>query len=205
VKGDAAGTHAPQRAAGGGCRLDGTAYARGMRKQLGAVAFLAAWMLNPALLTGCGMLAGFEFGEAEVVAIVDGANRTGPLRYEDHGKTYEVSIQVEQTKGDDKLHSQAPRAAVRQAMACGNRSFLKSAAACLDTTEVPVEGTLTIRPLTPGATALVDHGPARGALTVHGKSLKSAGLMLSSGGTTVTIDYDHGTHEYRVRALRLAR
>lgn len=178
----------------------------GMRKPWGLVVFFCAWMLNPALLGGCSKILGPHFGEAEVVAVVNGANRPVPYRYEHGGKTYEISFQVAQVQGNDKvsaLPGSSRGAALRQAHACGNRTFLRSAAACIDTTSVPVEGKLTVKRVGANPATLLSGAQARGELFVAGTELKHARLTLSAEGVSVRIAYENSSRAYTVESVTL--
>jgi hypothetical protein len=167
--------------------------------------FVLAFVVNPALLGGCNTIFPFQYGEAEMVAIVDGANRAGPYRFESEGQVYQVSFQVSQQRGDDKVSGLGPSGwagqAVRQAQACGNRSFLRSASACLDTTEVPVEGALTVTHVGAGGGVILGDTPARGELRVVGKVLEGATLTLGAGGVFVHVLYKKATDSYRVTSV----
>ncbi len=84
----------------------------------------------------------------------------------------------------------------------GVSKFLRSAAACLDTTEVPVEGTLTIKRAGPGG-ALIVNQASKGNLLVIGTKLERARLRLSSGENSVDVNYSHPTRSFRVESLSL--
>lgn len=156
-------------------------YPRAMKSRgaLYAGVFVTAFLINPMLLSGCRR--GFDFGEAEVVALVDRAAKGGPYRLSSREGDVEVSFEISQAVGEDKT-SAAPRAGVvRSALACGHRTFLRSAGACLDTTTVPVQGTMTVK--TVAGRTLLDRVPATGALEVHGTRLSSASLSLKHGAS----------------------
>lgn len=167
--------------------------------------FILAFGVNPALLGGCNKIFPFQYGEAEMVAIVDGANRAGPYRVESEGQVYQVSFRVSQRPGDDKLSGLAPSGwsgqAVRQAQACGNRTFLRSASACLDTTEMPVEGALTLTRVGASGGAILGDAPARGELRVIGKVLEGATLTLGAGEVFVHVRYQKATGSYQVTSV----
>ena len=145
------------------------------RGALSACVFVTAFAINPMLLSGCRK--SFDFGEAEVVALVDRAAKGGPYRLSSREGDVEVSFEVSQVVGEDKTGA-APRGTgvVRSALACGNRTFLRSAGACIDPTTVPVQGTMTVK--TVAGVVLLDRAPSTGALEVHGTSLASATLSL---------------------------
>jgi len=112
-----------------------------LRAGLGALAFGLASIVNPAFVTGCGLT--YDFGEPQVLALVDAASRGGPYPFKLDGRDVSVSFTLSQARA--KATSTAEPLLVRSALACGERTFVRSAAACLDTMKVPVEGMLTVK------------------------------------------------------------
>jgi hypothetical protein len=139
--------------------------------------FVLAFVLNPALFTGC--RPGPEFGEKEVVALAHDVAAVRTYGFASNGADYEVVMQLAQVEGVDKVSLGESRPSpVRVAHACSDRTFLRSAAACEDVTKVPLEGTLTIRRTKPTAATVVDHESVTAELTVYGTRLDSANLAL---------------------------
>ncbi|MBL8741119.1 MAG: hypothetical protein JNK04_08500 [Myxococcales bacterium] len=168
-----------------------------MRKNtlLGAAAFGLASVLNPGFFTGCHREAPrFSFGEADVVALVE-SSTTQRYELKTSEGTYEVAFSVTQAPGEDSTKSAGlTPAAVRVAHACGSRTFLRSAAACLELTAVPIGGTLEIRRIAPEPIALVDSVPAEGFLSVYGTDIDNAQIELkaSAGGAEARLASDDG-------------
>ena len=144
-------------------------------KQLGrTIAFTLAFVLNPVFVTGCARL--FGPSEREAVSLVEAATSGGPYRFtRDDGRELELSFDVHQSMGDDRSSRLA--SPVRSASACGHRTFLRSASACLDTASVPVEGAMTVAVV--GGEALFDHVAVTGQLLIVGWSLDRATLTLN--------------------------
>jgi hypothetical protein len=143
-------------------------------KSLGrTVAFALAFVVNPVFFTGCARL--FGPSEQEAVSLVEAATKGGPYRFTKDGRELEVSFDVRQSVGEDRSSRLA--SPVRSASACGSRTFLRSASACLDTTTVPVEGTMTVAVV--GGATLFDHVSVTGNLEISGRSIDDARLTLN--------------------------
>ena len=96
---------------------------------------LAALVLNPVF----GVLAGPSFGADELRAAVEGTWRL-TVRGDD-GAARTVTFRLAQGSEVEGEHASA-HALVRPAAACGRRTLVKSAGACLDSTRMPLEVTL---------------------------------------------------------------
>lgn len=100
-----------------------------------AVVGLAVLVLNPVF----GVLAGTSFGADELRAAVEGTWRL-TVRGDD-GAARTVTFRIAQGSEVEGGHASA-RALIRPAAACGRRTLVKSAGACLDETRMPLEVTL---------------------------------------------------------------
>lgn len=67
---------------------------------------------------------------------------------------------------------------IRSAKACGNREFVATAAACIDSSTLAVAGTITVRDRTTGDT-LVHGASVTGRMMVMGLHLSNATLSLN--------------------------
>jgi hypothetical protein len=149
-----------------------------MKRRLAAAALsVLAFVVNPALFSGCRPSA--DFGEKEVVAMVHTAAAARTYRFTSDGAQYDLTIDLAQAAGDDRHSAQSGPAVIRIAHACSDRTFLRSAAACLDTTRVPVEGTVTLSRVGAMGAPLIDHERVSGELMVDGTTLASARTSLS--------------------------
>lgn len=155
---------------------------------LGAMAFSLASIVNPAFFTGCSSITGakFDFGEAEMVTLL---NETGKGAFRGANGKVEVVFDLKQTAGKDEV-SDSGVAAVRPAHACGSRTFLRSADACIDDTQVKVEGVVTIREIAsvdqPGK-VLADKVPVTGTLIAYGTTLNRVNLNVGSADKKVAV------------------
>jgi hypothetical protein len=180
----------------------------GKSKLLGAFAFGLASVMNPAFFAGCGSAGSgarqpeFSFGEADVVALVDVAKAQ---RYElkTADGSYEIVVDLSQVRGDDSKSGALDPALVRVAHACGNRTFLRSAAACLDVTEVPVAGSITVKRIAPDDIALMDKADAKGVLRVIGTTLTNAEINVKTAEGNITLRSDDAK-TFQVRQLVVA-
>ncbi len=142
--------------------------------------FGLAFALNPAFVSGCGLFGpSFEFGEADVVALMANESLLGPHRFRQGDAEYVLTVELEQRRGKDQTSQVA--AVVREAHACSGRTFLRSAGACLDTTDMPVEGRVKLVKLGSPEIAIADV-PASGSLEIHGLELDNARLDLEGEG-----------------------
>ncbi len=108
-----------------------------MRRLLWAIP-LAAFFLNPSFACGGPTGPTFEYDAPEMSAAVGG---TWMLTFvPDGGAITHVSFTVEQAAGPAAPTASAQRPGlVRSAEACGTRTLVRAAAACVDLTEMPLE------------------------------------------------------------------
>lgn len=106
-----------------------------------------------------------QFGEAEMRRAVEGT-WTVELT-QSNGERRSITLSIEQARSAERAERE--RGWIRSAAACGSRSFVRSAEACMDTSRMP----LTL-------TALGDDRPAslRGQLVVDGKVFERGTLDL---------------------------
>ncbi|MFO0556004.1 MAG: hypothetical protein U0271_46935 [Polyangiaceae bacterium] len=174
-----------------------------LRKKLvptfGVAVFSVAWVINPALFSGCaGSSTNFGFGEAEAVGLVGVASHSGP--YVSADGALELQLELDQSAGEDKQSDAGSfLSPTREAHACGGRTFMRSAGACVDVTSVPVEGWITLKDVKTGAT-LVDHERASGALMIFGASLDNATVDLHGGGYAFDLSSSNG-HTFQLRGV----
>lgn len=173
------------------------------------VAFGLASVVNPGYFTGCASddddlasnrakSAKFEFGEAELLDLVDEA--TGPFELMQANEQYRIELMLSQAVGDDHddtLGLQPPAAFVSRAYACGNRSFMQKAAACISTTTVPLTALVSLYKRTPSGDEEVLHEQAlEGSMMVLGSQLSNARITLNAADqaipTRVTLSSDDG-------------
>ena len=141
----------------------------------GALVFGFALIANPAFLfAGCG----FDFGEKEAVALVAQAGAHKTYRFTVDGSDYEATVDLAQAKTATPKLSVADVSFVASAHACGERTFVRSAGACLDITKVPVEGTITVMRVTPTPEVVVDRQRMIGNVLITGTSLHRASVEL---------------------------
>jgi hypothetical protein len=160
------------------------------RKLVLAIAFGIAFVINPAYVAGCGSTEqeGPRFGEAEMVALLEDFNAMGVPVIEVGQARYALAIELSQSEGDDHVDavSRAPALLASTAHACGDRTFMKSAAACSTRTTMTVEGTLTVHRVDGEApVVVVEDLRVSGAMTVDGNLLTYADvdLELEGGGS----------------------
>lgn len=152
-----------------------------------ALVFGVAFVINPAYLTGCGSEEDEpDFGEAEMVALLADFNAMAMSEIDQGDARYEVELSLEQAEGDDVIEARAPSPFASTAYACGNRTFMKSAAACDTQTLMGVEGTLTVRRIDGDEpVVVVEDLPVSGQMRASSNQLRfvSIDLGVEGGGT----------------------
>jgi len=155
-----------------------------------SVAFALAFVINPAYL-GCSPVAEEpNFGEAEMLQSLDAANEIGTWSFSADGVDYEVALSLMQTAGADVISErEAQPYFASVAYACGNRSFMQSASACVTSTQLVVGGELTLRRIdSSGSIEIISAEPVRGHLTAYGNTLASVHLALAFRNDTQLLD-----------------
>jgi hypothetical protein len=154
------------------------------RWALGFALSSVAFVVNPALMSGCE--ASFEYGEKELVAVLESVNQTERFTFEHEGSKYELTLALEQVEGADET-SARETGLTRAAHACSQRTFMRSAAACLDETLVPVKGKVTLKRLASQAEVLLDGVDVEGTLLAEGTRLGRVHVNLESTGRRVSL------------------
>ncbi|MBK8170950.1 MAG: hypothetical protein IPK60_11490 [Sandaracinaceae bacterium] len=148
------------------------------RSAIGVAVFALAFVVNPLYFAGC-VASDPEpnFGEPEMLALLDDANESSPYAFAVDDVHYELALSLSQSA---QMARAIPKSElVQSAYACGNRAFYQSAAACVTVTELPVNGTFTLRRMDGSEWVEVATDIAvRGSIAVYGETLTSAFLTL---------------------------
>ncbi|HEU0033488.1 MAG TPA: hypothetical protein VFQ53_22810 [Kofleriaceae bacterium] len=150
-----------------------------MRKLVGGLTLVVAFIVNP--LFACHPFEpSFSYGEAEMKAAVEG---TWKLAF----RGRELTIRIAQAKAVEQ-HSMR-RALVKSAAACGHRTFVKSAEACKDLSELPLTLVAVNEPTTKTEGRFVVESTTFDAgellITVDGKRLAA---VISPQGKVLRVD-----------------
>jgi hypothetical protein len=145
---------------------------RSIKVMLAVTLGLAALVLNPWF----GVTSGYDYGAPEMRAAIEGTWRL-TLTPSD-GPRREITFRIAQGAEPKQPHASS-HALVRAAAACGTRSLVKNAEACMDLSEMPLEITV----LDGGASAR-DTIPARFAVT--GTTFRSGWLEAQIADVFVT-------------------
>lgn len=108
---------------------------RSIKVMLAVTLGLAALVLNPWF----GVTSGYDYGAPEMRAAIEGTWRL-TLTPND-GPRREITFRIAQGAGPKEPHASS-HALVRSAAACGHRSLVKNAEACMDLSEMPLEITV---------------------------------------------------------------
>jgi len=160
-----------------------------MRRLSIATSFILFSIINPAFLTGCGEEQDeFTFGEPEMLALVSSANdQAWDYTHQEQSVTVEFALVQSATVEITERPNPSIFAA---AWACSNREFVRNAAACIDSSFLGVEGTVSVR--TTDGTVLVDEREVRGDLTVVGLNLSSGTLTVGDDQSVFTLRSENG-------------
>lgn len=106
------------------------------------------WLINP-VFSGCNSNTDpeFDFGEAELLDILDDVNNQAwETTYQGEPVTIQTDFVQVSAEGSASWLQPIKTSPLRiaTASACSSRSFLAEAAACIDTSSLPIEGTVTI-------------------------------------------------------------
>jgi len=162
---------------------EGATLANVTSRFLASAVFFVALALNPGYF-GCGTSDNApNFGETEMLQSLDAANEIGTWTMHVDGVDYEVTLSLIQTAGEDSYASRPTRALFGNvAHACGSRTFMQSASACVTRTELIVDGELTLRRVdADGPFDLVSATPVHGSLTSYTTTLGWVALELAFG------------------------
>jgi hypothetical protein len=181
------------------------------RKTLAASLFLAGLVINPTYFLGCagdqsGQEREFDYGESQMLGLLDAFNETRSWSFENDGLRYRVELALEQTVAQD-MAALAPgvssRAWAQTAHACGGkrRLFGATASACIAVyaTTVPVEGTLTLLREDGDELTTVRKVDVAGELAMSGLNFATGyiTLSLSQGGSeSLTLEGESGGASY---------
>jgi len=140
------------------------------------------WAVNPTL-GGCDDQE-FSFGEAEMLALLDTLNAETWTEAE-----AEIYFELSQaTEGHAALRLPSS-SFMGSAWACGDRSFAAEAAACIESSTLPVEGSVTVIDTASGVntSAIVS-----GEIMVFGYDLDNAEVYLVHDGGDFLLSSDDG-------------
>lgn len=161
------------------------------RRSVGVFAFALALVINPGYFAGCAgdTEAEFEFGEAEMLELVDGVNEQEPFVFATTGAVYRLELALEQEPGEDEGSVSAGVSLVaRRALGCGSRTFMNGASACISSSDVALLASLRLFRTDEGADELVLEQQLSGSLLAWGKKLGASQIVLEQGLTRVQLD-----------------
>lgn len=182
---------------------------RNYRVVVAILTFLFFSVINPAYFVGCANLTDEEpnFGETEMLEVLSNVQRQTVWNYTGFdGSTYEIELSVEQaTEHPTALHRNTYQVSFfNTAFACVDRSFFKSASACIDSTEVPLEGKMTVRKSTYDGNieTLLQDQDVEGSLVAEGLTLGTVDLYVSYSNGYVGFISSDGV-SFKVRSIAI--
>ena len=164
----------------------------------------AIWLFNPVI--GCSQEKSFEFAEADMVELMESVSEAS-WTVEQEATTFEVHFELE--KGDVNYDEDAEDESegafgslmpaygmMSSAQACGTRSFLAEADACIDNSVLSVIGTVTIT--NADSQEIVIEESIDGRLDVMGTVLDNAELILYGDSSSFSFSSPDGL-EFEIR------
>lgn len=127
----------------------------------------------------------YQYGESEMKSAVEGTWVLS-VRQPDGIAVEEITVAVvesskaqpSQSQSSARLHS----GLIRSAAACGTRTFVASAQACIDSSEMPLDVTFVAGPDN------YENAPMSGQLAVHSLIFSLGHLQLTLGGLSVNAE-----------------
>lgn len=158
-----------------------------MRKLALAIVAVAAFLITPYFLYT--EVIAFQFGEAEMRGAVEGTWVVELAPSE--GAPRSITLGIEQARS--AKHSARERGLIRSASACGHRTFVRSAEACLDISELELK-----------LTAMGGDPPDElsGRFTVTGTTFERGDLELVLGGLSIRAEISSSGDVLEVRTTR---
>ena len=163
-----------------------------------SAAFISFFIINPAFIAGCGQEESeFTFGKPEMLALLDTLENS-PWNFDNSNETYEIEFDLEQGESV-QMTQRPPFSLVESAWACSNRSFVSSAAACVNVSSLSVAGTVTIHKLESNDAPIEIE--IQGTMSVYSLNLDSAELELSHDEGHFSLTSDDGQQFRLTEAL----
>ena len=158
-----------------------------LRSSVIVAAFGLASVVNPGYFSGCTSDLEFEFGEAEMLDLLDEANAAAPFEIAPPGANYRLELSLSQELGQDSELLVSLLA--RRAYACGSRTFLQGASACYSSTRMPLRARYSLIRIADGGeeTTIVHDGELTGELDVNGPKLRNGSIILRDRKGEMTI------------------
>lgn len=154
-----------------------------MRKQVKWSLMSVLWLVNP--IVGCSQEEGFSFGEDDMLALLDEVNQETWV-FEVSEERFELQFTL--VPRESEMASLHLSSIFTSAHACGSRSFFAEASACIDTSDLPVEGTVNIIDVETGDVIQGDLA-VEGSLEILGLDLDNASMYLNhEGGSFYFVD-----------------
>ncbi len=145
------------------------------------------FIVNPALLTGCEDP--YQFGQKEMSAKLEKLQTT---EYMVQDSPFVVKITMAAGKSVKKtMDFDRDIAIFSSATACGTRSFVAPAAACVDSTEMSLKGSFSLleRAADGSTKAIAEDVPVLGMYTVNGKTLNNGMVDFGANDLSGTLTY----------------
>src|SRR5690606_14053153 len=143
---------------------------------LGSLCFGFFLVANPAYFVSCSDGGGFQYGEADMLEVVEQLNETEHLDIATPSELsgYQIDFQLEQASAvsPEETAQRAPTQAswITSAHACDDRTFVKAAAACSSSSSLLLAGTARIK----DGEETVRTLEVQGAMEVHSNLLTQA-------------------------------
>ncbi|MEC7986979.1 MAG: hypothetical protein VX278_17555 [Myxococcota bacterium] len=166
------------------------------QKSSSIFAMTALWLANP-ILGGCEPMT-YTFEKADMVLLMETLNQQTWI-IESDTQNYEVDLQILESEGEYASHYTFD--VISSAHACGTRSFIASADACISDTIMELEGWITIRDAQTQE-ILVEEKALDGEMYVLGYDLNNADVRLFFAEEGSIDFYSPDGQSFSLQALR---
>jgi len=133
----------------------------------------------------------FTFAESDMLTLMGTLNEEAWL-FENGNEQFELSFSLEQS-ADLEITRRAAQGIMETAQACGDRTFITSASACVDMSYLGLQGAVDITNVATGAVVALSLS-LTGSMNVVGLNLSNAQVELIHPQGVFSFVSDTGTH-----------
>lgn len=157
-----------------------------MKQPLQVAAFVLFGLGNPFYLVACSGSSDdtYEYDQADMLAVASGLEAEGPYNVGEYSVSVQFPFGGETAAREDRSDPLAPSFFAR-AHACGTRSFVAPAAACIDSSELRLEATLRVQ-----RAAEVVEVKATGTMRVDSRLLTFANFDFAADSLRLSFTWD---------------
>ena len=150
--------------------------------------FTLLWLFNP-VFSGCSTTTAFSFDETDMLELMYDINETDWTIENEQG-VFLVDFTLQQSSGEQASLQQFFEI-IGSAHACGERSFVAEANACIDVSMLMLEGTVTITEQE-NKSVVIENMPLEGSMEIYGLNLNNAEVYLQHNDGNIYLSSNDG-------------